>query len=129
MGQVHQQPFVVLFESCGSPAIVICFLRVEIHLEKFDTIFAIEPVVFSIGVKQAKFSASFRVRRYKSVGRLDGCDELFPIRAKIQNNAGIVIDDFLNFGDIHILHLAKVDITRLLLAAKKRQKEHENGAD
>ena len=79
MGQVHQQPFVVPFESCGSPAIVICLLRVEIHLEKFDAIFTVKTVVFSVGIKQAKFSAVVRATKYKSAGRLGGGDERIPL--------------------------------------------------
>ena len=51
----------------------------EIHLEKFDTIFAIEPVVFSVGIKQAKFSAVVRATKYKSAGRLGGGGERIPV--------------------------------------------------
>ena len=79
MRQVHQQPFVVLFASCESPAGVVCFLRVEIHLEKFDAIFTVKTVVFSVGIKQAKFSAVVRATKYKSAGRLGGGGERIPV--------------------------------------------------
>ena len=66
----------------------------EIHFEKFDTIFAVEAVVFSVGIQDAQFGATFQVIRDKSADCFVDGDKLFPVGAQIQNDAGIVFYDF-----------------------------------